>query len=76
MLRLILAMAISPAVPILAAAFAYWKDTGSTKWFPIFLVFGYLFFFLLGLPVVALLLKERRLPSCIVVGGVVTLAPR
>jgi hypothetical protein len=68
-------MAISPAVPIVAAGFAYWRGTGSVAWFTIFFVGGYLFFFLLGLPVVALLLKKRRLPACVAAGAAVTLAP-
>ena len=75
MLRLMLAMVISPAVPILALSLAYWKGTGSTAWFPIFFLFGYLFFLALGVPVAAMLLKKRQLLNCVIAGGAVTIAP-
>lgn len=75
MLRLVLAMAISPAVPILAVSLAYWWGTGNAAWIPVFFVAGYLFFLVLGVPVTAVLLKNRRLLSCALSGGVVTIAP-
>jgi hypothetical protein len=75
MTRLIAAMAISPSVPITALSLAYWKGTGSSAWFAIFFGFGYLFFLLLGIPIAAIFLKKRRLLSCVIGGGVVTIAP-
>lgn len=75
MLRLVLAMAISPAVPLLALSLAYWKGTGNTAWFAIFFVLGYLFFLVLGVPITAMLMKKRRLLSCALSGGIVTIAP-
>lgn len=74
-LRMVLAMAIAPAVPILALALAYWKGTGDARWIPIFFVLGYLFFLVLGVPVTAMLMKTRRLLNCTLSGGVVTIAP-
>lgn len=73
--RLIAAIIISPSVPITALSLAYWQGTASSSWFAIFFVFGYLFFLILGLPIVAILLKKRRLWSCILAGSVVTIAP-
>lgn len=75
MLRVALAMAISPSVPILALSLVYWKGTGSAAWFSIFFAFGYLFFLLFGIPVVAALLRGRKLLSCVIGGGAVTIAP-
>lgn len=75
MLRLVLAMVIAPAVPILAVSLAYWWGTGNAKWIPLFFFFGYLFFLVLGIPIAAMLLKTRRLVSCVLSGGAVTLAP-
>jgi hypothetical protein len=68
-------MVISPSVPILAVSLAYWKGTGNTAWFAIFFVSGYLFFFVLGVPVAAMLLKKRGLLSCAIAGGAITVAP-
>lgn len=68
-------MVIAPAVPILTLAFAYWKSTGDARWISIFFVFGYLFFLVLGIPVTAILMKNRRLLSCTLSGGFVTIAP-
>ncbi len=74
---MILAMAISPSVPILAISFAYWWGTGSTAWFAIFFLFGYLFFIVIGIPVAAILVlqQKRQLLACVIAGGVVTVAP-
>ena len=74
-LRLALAMAVSPSVPILALSIVYWKGTGSAAGFSIFFVFGYLFFLLLGIPVVAMLLHRRQLLRCAIAGGAVTITP-
>lgn len=73
--RLVLAGAVSPIVPILALSIAYWNGTGSKAWFPIFFIFGYGFFFLFGLPAMAILLSKRTLLLCAIGGGCVSIAP-
>ena len=73
--RVILAGVISPTVPILALSIAYWNGTGSKAWFPIFFIFGYFFFFLIGLPIVGILLNKRTVLSCAIGGGCVSIAP-
>lgn len=73
--RLVLAMIISPMVPILALSSVYWMETGNTSWFYIFTVSGYLFFLLIGLPLVGMLIKKRTMLSCAGGGGVVSIAP-
>lgn len=74
-IRLVLAMVISPMVPILAISGTYWMETGSRVWFPVFAVFGYLFFALIGLPVAGALIHKKRVLSCAVAGGVTSIAP-
>ena len=74
-LRLLVAMVVSPALPILSLATMYWLNTGSKAWFYLFLVFGYLFFLILGAPISAMLMKNRSLPRCLVGGGVAATAP-
>lgn len=73
--RLILAMVVSPMVPILALAGVYWMETGNRAWFFIFGLFGYLFFFLIGLPLAGILISKRTILSCTVGGGVTSIAP-
>ena len=73
--RLVLAMVISPSIPMLILAMTMWRASGSVNWFPFVFVFGYLFFFLLGLPVAGMLLKKRAVLSCVLAGGIVTIAP-
>lgn len=73
--RLLAAMVISPLVPILALAMLYWLNTGSKAWFPIFIIFGYLFFLIFGVPVAAVLMKKGDLSHCLVGGGVAAVAP-
>jgi hypothetical protein len=73
--RLILAMVISPSVPMTALATTMWQASGSKAWFPLVFLFGYLFFCLFGLPVIGILIKKRTVMSCIVGGGVVTIVP-
>jgi hypothetical protein len=68
-------MAISPAVPLIAVSFAYWKGTDNAAWFPIVFLFGYIFFALLGIPVAVLLARKGRLLSCVIGGALLTLAP-
>ncbi|MNV07254.1 hypothetical protein D3C71_976750 [compost metagenome] len=74
-LRLLTALIVSPALPILSLATVYWLNTGSKAWFPIMLFFGYLFFLVLGVPIAAMLLKKRSLPHCLIGGGVAAAAP-
>lgn len=74
-LRLLTAMVVSPALPILSLATVYWLNTGSKAWFPILLVFGYLFFLVLGVPIAAILLKKRSLSHCVIGGGIAAAAP-
>ena len=73
--RLILAGVISPSVPMLALAITMWKGSGSTAWFPLVFLFGYLFFFLFGRPVIGILLKKRTVLSCAIGGGCVAITP-
>ena len=74
-MRLVLAGAIAPCVPILTMATMYWRISGSANWFPVMFVVGYLCFFLFGLPTIGILLKKRTLPSCLLGGGVAAIAP-
>lgn len=73
--RLVLAIIISPVVPILALSIAYWVGTGSKAWFPIFFLFGYIFFFLIGLPVVGILLRKKTILNFAIGGGCTSVAP-
>lgn len=73
--RLILAIAISPSVPILVFATLNWRSSGSAAWFPILFVLGYLCFFLFGLPVVGILIKKKTLVSSMLGGGCAAVAP-
>ncbi|WP_440531801.1 hypothetical protein [Variovorax sp. YR566] len=70
-----MALVVAPALPILSLATVYWLNTGSKAWFPILLVFGYLFFLVLGVPIAAMLLKKRSLRHCLIGGGVAAAAP-
>jgi hypothetical protein len=73
--RLTVAAVVSPVVPILALATTMWRVSGSKAWFPLIFTFGYLFFCLVGLPVIAILIRERALKSCLLAGGTVTVLP-
>ncbi|MFZ6756445.1 hypothetical protein ACO0K9_04435 [Undibacterium sp. Ji50W] len=73
--RLILAIAISPSVPILTLATLNWQRSGSTAWFPILLVLGYACFFLLGLPIAGILIKKKTLLSAMLGGACASIAP-
>ena len=74
-IRLVSAIVISPSVPITVLSVAYWKATGSTGWFAIVFLFGYLFYLLLGIPIAAFLVRKGRLLNCILAGGVATITP-
>jgi hypothetical protein len=74
-IRLLLAMAIAPNVPILALSMPAWLETGSTFGFRFFYLFGYLTFFLFGLPAIGILLTRKTWLSCAVAGGCVTILP-
>ncbi len=73
--RIVLAAIIAPAVPMAAFATVMWLSSGSVNWFPLVFIFGYLFFCVLGLPVMAILIERRTLKSCVVAGGTVTILP-
>lgn len=73
--RLILAIMVSPSIPMSAIATTMWQASGSTSWFQLVFMFGYLFFFLFGLPVVGVLLKKRTVLSWVIGGGCVTVTP-
>ena len=75
MLRLIIAAIVSPSLPIGLLAFTYASQTGSNAWYAILFLFGYLFFILLGLPVLGILIHSRKLSTCAIGGGTVTVAP-
>lgn len=74
-IRLVLAMLISPLLPILALSSVYRLETGNWTWLPIFLLFGYLFFAVIGLPVAGLLITRRTIRACFIGGGAVAVAP-
>lgn len=74
-LRLALAAIISPAIPILALSISYWLKTGSTTWFYIYFLFGYVFFFLVGFPLLGFLIKNRSWKSCALAGGFTAISP-
>jgi hypothetical protein len=73
--RFLLAMVVAPLVPILTLASVYWLETGSRAWFGVFLLFGYLFFLVLGLPIAGVLISKRTILSCAIGGGVTSIAP-
>jgi hypothetical protein len=73
--RLIAALIVAPAVPLLMLSITYWIGTGSIKWITFFFLFGYAYFALLGLPVAGLLVKEKDLNNCLLAGGVTSIAP-
>lgn len=73
--RLVAACCIAPAVPILALSVTYWLGTGSMNWFVFFFLFGYAFFFVLGLPAAGILIQDKNLKSCAIAGGLVSIAP-
>jgi hypothetical protein len=74
-IRLIAACCIAPAVPILSLSITYWLGTDSKNWFIFFFLFGYTFFFILGLPAAGILIREKNLKSCVIAGGLVSIAP-
>ena len=73
--RLVLAIVVSPSIPMSAIAATMWQASGSTSWFGLVFMFGYLFFFLFGLPVVGVLLKKGTVLNCVIGGGCVTVTP-
>lgn len=73
--RFIAAAIISPSVPIGLLAFIYANQTGSDSWYPILFLFGYLFFILIGLPVLGFVVFSRKLSTCVIAGGSVAIAP-
>jgi hypothetical protein len=74
-IRLILAAMISPSVPILGLATTLARTSGSQHWYPIVFLFGYLFFCLIGFPVIGVLIRKRTLISCLIAGGAITIVP-
>lgn len=73
--RLFCASIVSPLVVILPLSITYWLKTGSIAWFFVFFFGGYLFFFLLGLPLIAMLVSKRTLLSCAIGGGCLAISP-
>ena len=74
--RLIAAAIVAPSVPIGLLAFTYATQTGSNAWYPVLFFFGYLFFILLGLPVLGILIHSRKMFTCAIAGGAVSVALR
>lgn len=70
LIRLLLAVVISPGISIAAISIAYYG-----KLLPLFFLSGYLFFILIGLPIVGMLLKNRRILSCAIGGGCTAVIP-
>lgn len=70
-LRLVLAMLISPAIPISLVSF---QSTGSI-WSPFFFLWGYLVFAVTGMPFAAYAYVRRTLFVCVVAGGIASIAP-
>jgi hypothetical protein len=73
--RLVAAAIVSPSVPIGLLAFTYATQTGSNAWYPILFLFGYLFFIVIGLPVLGILIHSRNFYMCAIAGGAVSVAP-
>jgi hypothetical protein len=73
--RFIAAAIIAPSVPIGLLAFVYANQTGSDSWYPILFLFGYLFFILIGLPVLGIVIHSRKPSTCAIAGGAVAIAP-
>lgn len=69
--RLILAIAIAPSVPMLALSITNYGKA----WVPFILIFGYLSFFLIGLPIVGILLKKKNFWSCVIGGSCAAIIP-
>ena len=75
MLRLIIAVIVAPSLPIGLLAFTYASQTGSDAWYAILFLCGYLFFIFVGPPILGVLIHSRKLSTCAVSGGAVTVAP-
>jgi hypothetical protein len=69
-LRLMLASVIAPSVPILALSIMSYGRV-----VPFLLLLGYLSFFLIGLPIVGILLKKKAFLSCVIGGGCAAITP-
>jgi hypothetical protein len=69
-LRLILASIIAPSVPILALSIMSYGRVVS-----FLLLLGYLSFFLIGLPIIAILLVKKNFLSCVIAGGCTAITP-
>lgn len=74
-LRFIAAAIISPSIPIGLLAFTYAYKTGSNAWYPILFLFGYLFFLLIGLPILGVAINSRKIFTCTMAGGGTAIAP-
>jgi hypothetical protein len=73
--RLVGAILIAPSIPIGLLAFYYVKNTGNSTWYPIFFLFGYLLFFLVGLPIFGTVIHTRKFSTHAIAGGVAAIAP-
>ena len=73
--RILFAAVIAPALPLAICSSIYWYNNGSSKWFIFFFLFGYIYFALVGVPAIGFLLKRRRFSSCLLTGGLVSIAP-
>jgi hypothetical protein len=56
-------------------ALVMWQTSGSTAWFPLVFLFGYLFFAIFGIPMIAVLKDGASLRRCAVLGGVLAILP-
>lgn len=68
--RLVIASAISPSIPILVLSLMSYGKLAS-----LLFIFGYLSFFIFGLPAVAMMLAEKSFWKCVVAGGIVSILP-
>jgi hypothetical protein len=73
--RLVGAILIAPSIPIGLLAFFYVKNTGNSTWYPIFFLFGYLLFFLVGLPIFCTVIHTRKFSTHAIAGGAAAIAP-
>lgn len=74
-LRLIVAGVVSPAIPMGALASIMWKTSGSSAWFPLVFLFGYLFFAIFGIPMIALIKDGIDFGRCAALGGAISILP-
>jgi hypothetical protein len=73
--RLVGAILIAPSIPISLLAFISAKNTGNSAWYPVLFLFGYLLFFLVGLPIFGTVIHMRKFSTHTIAGGLVAIVP-